>query len=127
RMLALAFIIGVRWGASGVAVAYSSVFLIILLPYLYYCYAAVELTLWRALAALAPTFVASMVMVPVVRMVVWRCPHWPAALRVALAGVLGAAVYLTVLALVFRPFWNDLLGFVLHKFHWPRRRRGEEM
>jgi hypothetical protein len=56
-----AFMIGVRWGAVGVAVGYVVASYILLIPSLMYAFAGSAITLGSFLRALAPSFLCSLV------------------------------------------------------------------
>jgi len=108
-----AFAVGVRWGAVGVAVAYSATLLVLRLPALLVCYSRTPLRLRDFLSAVWPAFAASAVagsasalvmrqlpdtMLPVVTLLVAAVPF--AALYLACVGLTspGRSLMTSVLA-----------------------------
>ncbi len=106
--LAIAFFIGVQCGPYGTAVAYATTLTLLILPYLAYAYATIDLKLTTVLSALKAPFFASIAMAAMVAILRPPTgPYWHPLVRLAISGVIGSAVYGAVLIVFARQFLHD--------------------
>jgi O-antigen/teichoic acid export membrane protein len=106
-----AFILGVRHGAEGVALAYSAVMILLLLPTWYYALRGSGIPLWRVVGSLAPAVTACLPAAAAA----WLTHHylqptWPHVSWLVGVGVLGA-IYAAVLLGAFQR-WRFFLNLV---------------
>jgi lipopolysaccharide exporter len=90
----IAVLLGLRWGVSGVAIAYTLATLLSALPTLYFASRLVELRVATVLARARPVFVASVTMAALVwGLDTWVGPGMEVRVRLGLECVVGVLVY----------------------------------
>jgi hypothetical protein len=92
------------------AIAYASTLSLLILPYLAYAYATIQLPLRTVLAALKAPMLSSLAMA----VTVWLMrppvgPYWHPLLRLGLSCALGATVYMGLMLLFARPFLHNVV------------------
>ena len=108
-VLAVAFALGIRWGAKGVAISYAAAFSIAILPYLAYTYATVGLRLWVVLRSLWPSLAAAVGMIPFLWSVrEFAFTQWSPVLRLFCSFLTAGLVYLLFSAMINRAFLADM-------------------
>lgn len=94
------FVIGIPWGAIGIAISYAVVNYVILLPSFWYCFRETPVSAATFLEAISLPMVASLVMAVVVFLSYSSMRGQPDAVSVGVCLVVGLLAYLTVLALM---------------------------
>ncbi len=90
----ISFVVGLRWGALGVAVAYTLVNFAFWYPNWTIPARLVKLDFTTMLRRLAPTFYGALTMAVIVGLLGLALPHeWPAALQLIVEVAIGALVY----------------------------------
>ncbi|MCK5270046.1 MAG: lipopolysaccharide biosynthesis protein [Sedimentisphaerales bacterium] len=120
-VLAVAFAIGIRWGAKGVAISYAAAFSVAILPYLAYTYATVGLRLWVVLCNLWQSFAAAVGMIPLL----WFFQEsvfsqWTPAARLCCSFCIAASSYLLLSIVINRAFltraYIQIVAFLYSSF-----------
>jgi PST family polysaccharide transporter len=107
-VIVTAFVIGIRWGALGVAIAYSIIVTLQIVPQFWFALKNSPLSVWNVLAAIKHPFFLSLIVTAV---------SFSAHMQVvgngyleSLAGtILTAAASLLALVVLVRPFRNDIV------------------
>jgi PST family polysaccharide transporter len=108
--LAIAFYIGVHWGPLGTAIAYASTLSLLILPYLAYTYATIDLKLSEVLSALKAPFFAAIAMAIIVYLLRPPVgPWWHPLLRLGISVAVGATAYFGLMVLFARQFLHDVV------------------
>lgn len=109
----VAFFVGIRWGALGVAIAYSITVTLQIIPQFWFALKNAPLSIWDVLAVISRPFFLSLITA-----VVSYCVHMQIignGYFESLAGtILAAATSLLVLVLLIRPFRNDVLMLAIN-------------
>lgn len=112
-VLAVAFVLGIRWGANGVATSYAVTFSIAILPYLAYTYATVDLQLRVVFHSLWPSFAAAVGMIPFLwffQKLVFS--QWPLVLRLCCSFCVAVLLYLLFSSIINRTFLAKLSNHI---------------
>ena len=112
-VLAPAFLVGARWGATGVAWAWVIGFPIVIAPLFHFLFRLLELPARGYLAALWPAIRGTAIMAAAVGAVRMTVPDgWPAGARLGVAVATGAAVYCAVIYTLHRDRVRAFLSLV---------------
>jgi PST family polysaccharide transporter len=96
----VSFVIGLPWGAIGIALSYAILNYIIVLPSFWYCFRGTPVSVATFLEAISLPIIASLCMAAVVFFCHSSVSRQPAAVSVGVCFVVGLLAYLTVLALM---------------------------
>jgi PST family polysaccharide transporter len=111
-VLPIGFLVGARWGTTGVAAAWLVLHPLVTLPLYVRVFARIELPLGRYLRGLWPATSGAVLMCAAVLAAKWIEPRsWPAPARLAVEASVGALTYILVLIFM----------------HWPRVEAFREM
>ena len=111
-VLSAAFLIGVRWGATGLATAWVLAYPVYLSISAARALPVIGARARDVAAAIAPSLAAATAMALVVTMVDRALPVMPEFARLALLVVMGAAIYGAWLAMFARPLVRELIAIV---------------
>lgn len=111
-LLALAFLVGVRWGPVGLAWSWIAAYPLYLLASTWRALPVIGVAAGDLARAIAPSAVAAIGMAVVVIVVDRMLPAWPPALHLAVLVATGAATYGVWLALFARATVRELVAMV---------------
>lgn len=94
--IVLSFVVGVRWGAIGVAAAYAIANYVILFPSLWYCFRGTPITISAFMRAIARPTIASLVMALMLLLANFLLGNQPDIAVIGASLVVGLSVYLGV-------------------------------
>ncbi len=121
------FVVGLRWGIRGVAVAYAITIAAVLIPVFRPAFRIINLSildLWRALWPSVRCTAAMGVLVEVLReLLIHLAPQWHA-IRLAVCVLVGATVYISLMFRIEAPVIHDLTGLVTSAMRGWRQGRG---
>lgn len=94
--IVLSFVVGVRWGAIGVAAAYAIANYVILFPSLWYCFRGTPITVSAFMRAIARPTIASLVMALMLLLANFLLGNQPDIVVIGVSLLIGLSVYLGV-------------------------------
>jgi len=116
-ILVIGFIIGLPWKGRGVALAYAIAFSLILIPYLAYTYATIELSLRKAISKFFAPFFASLCIIPCVWLIQKILPaSLIPAVKLGICIPFGAIVYLLALLLISPSLVKEMVNLIKNYF-----------
>ena len=99
-VMPLAFLIGARWGTSGVAAAWLVAYPVVALPLFRAVFKRIEMGVPQYLRALWPAISSTIVMIPMVLLAQWALNSWPSPARLAAEVMAGAVAYIGAVRLL---------------------------
>jgi O-antigen/teichoic acid export membrane protein len=109
-VMPLAFLIGSKWGTTGIAGAWIVAYPVIIAPVYYRVFQRTNLAVGQYLSVLWPSIHASLVMTLAVLAVRWKIPaRWPAAVSLSILIITGGLVYSATLFVFYRKRIGHLL------------------
>ena len=114
-IMPVAFLVGLRWGVTGLVHAWQVASPLLLIVTLMLTLPVIGAD-WRKLAAgLVPTVVAAGTMALIVYVVSLYTRALPPPITVVLLGAIGAACYIGLLWCFARPILDQIIGMIIHK------------
>ncbi|HJN16327.1 MAG TPA: lipopolysaccharide biosynthesis protein [Armatimonadota bacterium] len=111
----IAVLIGARWGALGVAVAYASVTILLAWPAAWYSYSTVDMRVWDVWRKFVPQFIAALgaggVAALTREVLIARAtlPHWS---RLIIGSITGSAGYIILLSMLWRGWTKEVRSII---------------
>jgi PST family polysaccharide transporter len=99
-IMVISFILGLPWGAIGVAVAYTIATYVLLVPTLWYCFRRSPISITDFFSAISRPAVASVIMGLVIFLTRWYLADLAPIISVGLLLVISACVYTSICALI---------------------------